>query len=75
MQKISFLVLLFLLTSCGDVDPNMLNIALTDTDTKQSEEQAKALAAAAALQDASNQAQQIALQKFGTGQFGQSTFQ
>ena len=42
---------------------------------KSAEEQASALAAAAALQDAANQAQQTALQKFGTGKFGQSTFQ
>ena len=31
--------------------------------------------AAATLQDAANQIQQTALQKFGTGKFGQSTFQ
>ena len=42
---------------------------------KVAEEQAVALAAAATLQDAANQAQQTALQKFGTGKFGQSTFQ
>ena len=42
---------------------------------KVAEEQATALQAAAQLQDAANQAQQTALQKFGTGKFGQSTFQ
>jgi uncharacterized lipoprotein YehR (DUF1307 family) len=49
--------------------------AATAAALKVAEEQATALAAAAALQDAANQAQQSALQKFGTGKFGQSTFQ
>ena len=49
--------------------------AATAAALKVAEEQAVALAAAATLQDAANQAQQTALQKFGTGKFGQSTFQ
>jgi hypothetical protein len=49
--------------------------AATAAALKVAEEQAVALAAAATLQDAANQAQQTVLQKFGTGKFGQSTFQ
>ena len=47
----------------------------TATNNKTTTERATAIAAAAALQDAENQAQEAALQKFGTGIFGQSKFQ
>jgi hypothetical protein len=47
----------------------------TSTTTGDTAERAAAIAAAAALQNAENQAQEAALQKFGTGVFGQSTFQ
>jgi hypothetical protein len=38
-------------------------------------ERARAIAAAAAIQDADNQARKAALQEFGAGVFGESTFQ
>ena len=47
----------------------------TTTDNKVAIERAAAIAAAAAIQDAANQARKAALQKFGTGVFGESTFQ
>lgn len=47
----------------------------TSTTTGDTPERVAAIAAAAALQDAENQAQEAALQNFGTGEFGKSTFQ
>ena len=59
----------------ADADEEATALAAAAAALKVAEEQAVALAAAATLQDAANQAQQNALQKFGTGKFGQSTFQ
>ena len=87
MHKIIPLLIFLSLTACGGGGSDAVETAVTDAATKQAEdaaaaaalkvaeEQAVALAAAATLQDAANQAQQTALQKFGTGKFGQSTFQ
>ncbi|OUU78353.1 MAG: hypothetical protein CBC38_07615 [Gammaproteobacteria bacterium TMED78] len=81
MYKVIPLFILLSLSACGG-GSDAVNTALSDATTKQAEEaaaaaaeQASALATATALQDAANQAQQTALQKFGTGKFGQSTFQ
>ena len=91
MPKLIPLLIFLSLSACGGGGSDAVETAVTDAATKQAEEaataavaaaaartaeeQASALAAAAALQDAINQAQQTALQKFGTGKFGQSTFQ
>ena len=84
MPKIIPLLIFLSLSACGGGGSDAVETAVTDAATKQAEEaatataaeeQASALAASAALQDAANQAQQTALQKFGTGKFGQSTFQ
>ena len=62
---------------CGG-GPTTDGNAVTNTSTSQTNsaaaEKAAALETATALQDAANQAQEAALQKFGTVVFGQSTF-
>ena len=83
MHKIIPLLIFLSLTACGGGGSDAVETAVTDAATKQAEDAATAAAtkaaedaaAAATLQDAANQAQQTALQKFGTGKFGQSTFQ
>ena len=88
MHKLIPLLIFLSLSACGGGGSDAIETAVTDAATKQAEEaataaaaakaaeeQASALAVSAALQDAANQAQQTALQKFGTGKFGQSTFQ
>ena len=62
MHKIIPLLIFLSLTACGGGGSDAVETAVTDAATKQAE-------------DAANQAQQTALQKFGTGKFGQSTFQ
>ena len=76
MPKLIPLLIFLSLSACGGGGSDAVETAVTDAATKQAGEAATdAAAAAAALQDAANQAQQIALQKFGTGKFGQRTFQ
>ena len=76
MPKLIPLLIFLSLSACGGGGSDAVETAVTDAATKQAGEAATdAAAAAAALQDAAHQAQQTALQKFGTGKFGQSTFQ
>ena len=71
MHKLIPLLIFLSLSACGGGGSDAVESAVTDAATKQAAE----AAAAAVLQDTANQAQQTALQKFGSGKFGQSTFQ
>ena len=79
MHKLIPLLIFLSLSACGGGGSDAVETAVTDAATKQAEEAATVAALKAAEEQASalaaNQAQQIALQKFGTGKFGQSTFQ
>ncbi|MCH2668440.1 MAG: hypothetical protein MK009_01080 [Gammaproteobacteria bacterium] len=79
MKHIQPLLLILFLCACGgggsEATDTVIGMATNTANQLAAEEHAKALAAATALQDAANQAQQTALKKFGSGKFGQSTFQ
>ena len=74
-MKTIFILFLFLFVSaCGGGDSNAVNSALTDVATKQFEEAASAAANQLAA-DALAKTEAEKLIRFGTGKFGQSTFQ
>ena len=74
-MKTIFILFLFLFVSaCGGGGSDAVNSALTDVATKQVEEAATAAANQLAA-DALAKAEAEKLIRFGTGKFGQSTFQ
>jgi len=74
MKTIYILFILLFLYACGGGGSDEVNSALTDMATKQAEEAATAAANQLAA-DALAKAEAEKLIRFGTGKFGQSTFQ
>ena len=74
MRKIFNLLLFLFVSACGGGGSDAVNSALTDVATKQAEEIATAAANQLAA-DALAKAEAEKLIRFGTGKFGQSTFQ
>tara|TARA_Y100000768_G_C23496630_1_gene459544 strand:- start:208 stop:432 length:225 start_codon:yes stop_codon:yes gene_type:complete len=74
MKAIYILFLFLFLSACGGGGSDSVNSALTDVATKQAEETATAAANQLAA-DALAKAEAEQLKRFGTGKFGQSTFQ
>jgi ornithine cyclodeaminase/alanine dehydrogenase-like protein (mu-crystallin family) len=74
MKKIFILFLFLFISACGGGSSDAVNSALTDVATKQVEEGATAATNQLAA-DALARAEAEKLIRFGTGKFGQSTFQ
>ena len=74
MRSIYILFIFLFLYACGGGGSDAVNSALTDVATKQVEEAATAAANQLAA-DALAKAEAEKLIRFGTGKFGQSTFQ
>ena len=74
MRSIYILFILLILYACGGGGSDAVNSALTDVANKQVEETATAAANQLAA-DALAKAEAEKLIRFGTGKFGQSTFQ
>ena len=74
MPKLIPLLIFLTLSSCGGGGSDAVNSALTDVANKQVEETATAAANQLAA-DALAKAEAEKLIRFGTGKFGQSTFQ
>ena len=68
------LFLFLFVSACGGGGSDAVNSALTDVATKRAEEGATAVANQLAA-DALAKAEAEQLKRFGTGKFGQSTFQ
>jgi len=74
MPKLIPLLIFLTLSACGGGGSDAVNSALTDVANKQVEETATAAANQLAA-DALAKAEAEKLIRFGTGKFGQSTFQ